>query len=141
VSRTQRLGSVYGGIISLGALVSIYGANLSNLTIAGAGAPLPTSLAGVSVTMNGMPVGIYQVSPGQVDLQAPWSITSDTIFVQVNNNGTVTNVERAWVGAASPGNFYDSSSSQSPAFAYRFGADGSAKCPCAIILCSAAPCL
>jgi uncharacterized protein (TIGR03437 family) len=113
------------GMIAAGSLVSIFGRNLSPVSDQAGGAPLPTNLDGVTVTFNGKPVGIVAVASGEVDVQAPWGIASDTVFVQVNNNGTLTNTERVRVASTAPGIFYDNSTSANAAFVYRFGADGS----------------
>ena len=43
---------------------------------------LPTDLNGVEVWVNGAPVPVYFISPGQVNAQAPLNI-SGTITVQV----------------------------------------------------------
>ncbi|HKD08665.1 MAG TPA: hypothetical protein VKB79_22370 [Bryobacteraceae bacterium] len=118
-------GTTNGGMIAAGSLVSIYGANLAPGPAQATGAPLPLSLNGVTVTFNGIAVGIVQVSSSEVDVQAPWGIPSDTAFVQVNNNGTATNLERVRVGASAPGLFFDSSNSASAATVYRYPADGS----------------
>ena len=113
------------GRIAPGTLVSITGSNLAPNSLYAQGTPLPLSLGGVSVTFNGSPVGIFYVSAGEIDVQAPWSINSDTAFVQVNNNGTVTNTIRAPIAPASPGIFTDTSVSAAAALVYRFPADGS----------------
>ncbi len=111
--------------ISGGSLVSIFGSNLAPSAMVASGEPLPLSLNGVSVTFNGTPVGIYQVAPNEVDVMAPWSIPSDTAMVQVKNNGSFSNSERALVSTASPGIFYDSSTAANSATVYRFASDGS----------------
>jgi uncharacterized protein len=57
------------------AWISIFGRSLSNATLTWDGVDfsggLPTSLAGVSVTMNGKPTPISFVSPGQANVLAP----------------------------------------------------------------------
>ena len=40
--------------------------------------PLPTQIAGVSATVNGIPAGLYYVSPGQINLQVPWELQNQT---------------------------------------------------------------
>jgi uncharacterized protein (TIGR03437 family) len=119
-------GTTNGGLIAAGSLVSIYGTKLAPGTAKASVVPLPTTLDGVKVTFNGASVGILAVSAGRVDVQAPWSIPSDTAFVQINNNGTLTNTERVRVGSAAPGLFYDSSNSANPATVYRYPKNGGA---------------
>jgi uncharacterized protein (TIGR03437 family) len=113
-------GATNGGLIAAGSLVSIHGTKLAPGSVKASGAPLPEILDGVKVTFNGVKVGIVAVSPDRVDVQAPWSIPSDTAFVQINNNGTLTNTERVRVGSAAPGLFYVPSTSANAATVYRY---------------------
>lgn len=119
-------GTTNAGLISAGSLISIHGTDLASNSASATTVPLPKSLDGVSVTFNGKPAGIVSVSPALVEVQAPWSIPSDTAFVQVNNHGTLTNVERVRVGSAAPGLFYDSSTSANAAKVFRYPAKGGA---------------
>jgi uncharacterized protein (TIGR03437 family) len=112
------------GMIAAGSLVSIYGHNLAPFADQAGSSPLPTNMDGVTVTFNGIPVGIEAIAPGEIDVQAPWGIPSDTVFVQVNNNGALTNTERVRVASADPGVFFDPTTNNQ-ALVYRFGADGS----------------
>lgn len=113
------------GITAPGTLISILGNKLAPVYDYASSVPLPTNLDGVTVTFNGTPVGIFAISPQEVDVQAPWGIPSDTAYIQINNNGQLTNLEPMRVGAADPGIFLDPSSSVNGAYIYRFGADGS----------------
>ncbi len=51
---------------------------------------LPTSLDGVSVTVNGVPAYIYYVSPTQVNILTPPNTISGSVSVQVSDNGAVS---------------------------------------------------
>lgn len=119
-------GTTNGGMIAAGSLISIHGTNLAPGSAKAGATPLPLTLDGVKVTFNGVGVGIAAVSPTRVDVQAPWSIPSDTAFVQVNNNGALTNIERVRVGSAAPGLFYNSSVSGNPGTVYRYPKGGGA---------------
>ena len=55
-----------------GGIFSIFGANLSTATEAFSTVPLPTTLAGVSLEINGAAVPLYLVSPGQINAQLPF---------------------------------------------------------------------
>lgn len=118
-------GTTRAGMIAAGSLLSIFGNNLAPGPATAPGVPLPTTLSGVSVTINGFPAGIVDVSASEVDVLAPWAIPSDTALVQVNNGGALSNVERVRVASAAPGLFFDSSSGANQAMVYRFAADGS----------------
>jgi uncharacterized protein (TIGR03437 family) len=62
-------------IISPGSLIAIFGSNLA-AGQASASAPLPLTLAGTSVTVNGVAAPLTFVSPGQLDAQVPSSLTA-----------------------------------------------------------------
>ncbi len=51
---------------------------------------LPTSLDGVSVTVNGVPAYVYYISPTQVDILTPPNALSGSVPVQVSDNGAVS---------------------------------------------------
>jgi len=57
--------------VARGSIVSLYGRELAHGTAAADGLPLPRSLAGVSVLVNGEPAPLYFVSPQQVNLVLP----------------------------------------------------------------------
>ena len=63
--------------VAPGSLVSIFGANLtSGSSLAAASLPLPIKLAGTTVTVNGAPVPLLFVSPGQINAQLPFELAS-----------------------------------------------------------------
>jgi uncharacterized protein (TIGR03437 family) len=88
-----------GGIVPLysssttiapGSWISIYGTNLAS-GIAVWNGDFPTSLGGVSVTVNGKAAYLLYVSPGQINLQAPDDTASGSVNVVVTNeNGSIT---------------------------------------------------
>src|ERR1017187_5258911 len=87
VTAVVNAGSFQPGIAS-GAWVAIFGANLSQSTYqwqAGdiVNGMLPTSLQGVSVTINGLPAYIDYISPSQINVLAPDDATVGPVQVQV----------------------------------------------------------
>lgn len=85
------------GTIVPGEWVAIYGANFTTTTrtwaqpdfdAAGAG-NLPSSLSGVGVQFGGLPASVYYISPTQIDVLAPGTI-SGTVPVTVTNNGAIS---------------------------------------------------
>jgi uncharacterized protein (TIGR03437 family) len=98
------------GMVS-GSWVEIKGANLSGTTrIWGSndfnnGDALPTVLSGVQVKINGLLVPVYYISPTQVNVQAPASL-SGTVSVQVINNGVPSNTLSVAAATSAPGLFY-----------------------------------
>ena len=111
-----------------GQYVAIYGNNLGNNTRTwnantdftggvAAGNPLPTSLDGVSVTVNSLPAAVFFTSPSQINFIAPTGLTPGTATVVVTNQGTAsTAYTKTNVAQASPsffqyfagGNYYPS---------------------------------
>ncbi len=85
--------------IQPGSWVSIYGANFAGSTTVWNG-NFPTSLGGVTVTINGKAAYLYFVSPTQINLQAPSDTAAGNVEVVVTTpSGTVTStVTLAQVG-------------------------------------------
>ena len=67
---------------SPGAIMSIFGVNLSESTEQALSYPLPKELAGTTVRVDGAPVPLYYVSPKQVNFEMPSGV-SGTVDVQV----------------------------------------------------------
>ena len=91
--------------ISPGGLFSIFGMNLAGGTQTGDSTPWPRSLRGVTVTMNGAPVPVNFVSPGQVNGQVPFELGAGEASVVVSVDGVASEARKATVKAAAPGIF------------------------------------
>jgi uncharacterized protein (TIGR03437 family) len=81
--------------IAPGTWVSIFGANLSATTRPWrdtdfVGGRLPTSIDGVTVTINGKPAPVAYVSPGQINVLAPDETATGLVFAQVRNAAGVS---------------------------------------------------
>jgi uncharacterized protein (TIGR03437 family) len=87
----------YAQPISPGSIVSIFGTNLALTTATTQGAPLPTGLAGTSVTINGIKAPLFYVSESQINLQVPWS-TQIALFNYTQASVVVT----TQAGASTP---------------------------------------
>ncbi|HEY1757654.1 MAG TPA: IPT/TIG domain-containing protein [Bryobacteraceae bacterium] len=70
---------------------------------------LPTSLDGVSVTVNGVPAYVYYISPTQVNILTPPNAISGSVPVQISDNGVTS------------ANFMVQAQAESPSF-FVFGA-------------------
>ncbi len=98
--------------IEAGSWVTIKGSNLAN-TFPGqtwtdaqiVNGNLPTSLDGVSVTIDGKPAFVYYISPVQINVQAPSDSTIGPVNVVVDNNGTVSAPATAQLQAVAPALF------------------------------------
>jgi uncharacterized protein (TIGR03437 family) len=89
--------------VSAGALASIFGSNFGSIGV-GATLPLPTTLGGVSVTVNGRPAPLLFVNSGQVNFQVPWETALGSAKVVVGN-GLTSNTATVSVLTAAPGLF------------------------------------
>jgi uncharacterized protein (TIGR03437 family) len=58
--------------VAPGALVSIFGSNLSATMALSDSVPLSSKVGGVSVTIAGLPAPIQFVSPNQINVEVPW---------------------------------------------------------------------
>jgi uncharacterized protein (TIGR03437 family) len=96
--------------IEAGSWVMIKGANLANSTRIWrssdfVGGNFPTSLDGVSVTIDGLPAFVYYISPTQINVQAPSDSTVGTVNVVVTDNGAVSSPAPAQLQAVAPAFF------------------------------------
>ncbi|HXA49128.1 MAG TPA: SBBP repeat-containing protein, partial [Candidatus Acidoferrum sp.] len=71
--------------VAPGSLVSIYGSDLAGSTGGAGSTPLPTSLNGATVTVNGATVPLVYVSPGQINFQLPFDAATGTASATVNS--------------------------------------------------------
>lgn len=73
-----------------GMILSVSGANLASSTQTADATPLPLTLAGVSVEINGVTAPLYSVSPTQIYLQIPYETQVGPAQLTLNNNGQMT---------------------------------------------------
>jgi uncharacterized protein (TIGR03437 family) len=93
------------GTLAPGALVSIYGQGLASATAGAASLPLPTEVAGASITVNGVLAPILFASSGQVNVQIPWETPVGTATIAARFKGVAGNSITATVGQYAPGIF------------------------------------
>ena len=95
--------------IESGSLASIYGTGLAATTHTlqssdYSGTSLPTTLASVSVLIDGKPAALLYVSPTQINVQVPADTATGSVVVQVKGpNGTATGT--ATLASYAPGIF------------------------------------
>lgn len=87
ITSVSNAGSFQPGFAS-GTWLSIFGTNLSTVTYTWQASDfvngmLPTSLEGVSVTINGKPAYVEYISPTQINVLAPDDVTTGPVAVQV----------------------------------------------------------
>jgi uncharacterized protein (TIGR03437 family) len=91
--------------VAPGSIASIYGQGLAQGTAAAGAFPLPTTLAGAAVTVNGIPAPLLYASSGQINFQVPPQTSAGTATVAVNVAGTAVGATAVTVPAAAPGIF------------------------------------
>jgi adhesin/invasin len=88
-----------------GAIFSIFGTNLAPASVAAETVPWPRSLAGVSVEVNGIPIPLNAVTPGQINAQLPYETapgTASVVVITADGRSAPVTFE---VAAAAPGIF------------------------------------
>jgi uncharacterized protein (TIGR03437 family) len=98
----------YTAQVSPGSLATLFGTHLGPALVT-AGAPLPMSLSGVSITVNGRPAPILAVTSTQVNFQVPWETAVGNAEVIVTVNGFAANTVTVAVSATAPGLFLEAS--------------------------------
>ena len=61
-----------------GGIAAIFGTNLASTTAQATTTPLPTTMGGVAVQMNGVTARLFYVSPTQINFQAPWGLSTQS---------------------------------------------------------------
>ena len=95
-----------GPTVVPGGVASIFGANVAGGTQLASGTPLPTSLGGVQVTVNGIPAPIFFVSAFQINFQIPFDVlTNGSLTIVVIRDGVASSGEEVAVAEFAPGVF------------------------------------
>lgn len=71
-------GASFGPRIAGGLITSLFGLNLAASTASASAIPLPATLAGARVSVNGVDAPLFFVSPTQVNFQLPWEALTQT---------------------------------------------------------------
>jgi len=88
-----------------GMILSVFGSQLAPSAVSASSVPLPISMAGVAVTVNGVAAPLYYVSPRQLNVQIPYETAINApATLSINNNGLVTS-QSFTVAPAAPGIF------------------------------------
>jgi uncharacterized protein (TIGR03437 family) len=90
-----------------GETLSLFGTNLSNVTMSPPAGPAPTILGNTQVVINGIAAPLYYVSPGQINAVVPFEVSPGAAAtIQVINNGTDSNaVGNIYIADSAPGIF------------------------------------
>jgi uncharacterized protein (TIGR03437 family) len=90
--------------VAPGGLFSIYGTNLSPINAATKEIPLPTALGDSCLTVNGQPVPMIFVSPGQINGQMPYQTVGNVTLI-VHTPGGVSDNYNLTVPSSAPAIF------------------------------------
>ncbi|HXP83898.1 MAG TPA: hypothetical protein VN841_04225 [Bryobacteraceae bacterium] len=91
-----------------GALATVFGQHFATVNTGGS-APLPATLAGVSVSLNGQAVPLLYVTPFQANFQVPWGTAAGNATITVASNGLTSSPVTVPVLTAAPGLFQQAS--------------------------------
>lgn len=87
------------------AIVAAFGAKLSPSTAAASQLPLPTSLANVSVFVDGRMARLFVVSPAQINYQLPAGLAAGSASVVVTNSGQIVSQGTVEISSVAPSLF------------------------------------
>lgn len=73
----------YQAAVAPGSIASLFGTRLAANSITAPGRPLPLTLGGTSVTVNGQQAPLYFVSPGQINFQVPFEVSGTQAVITV----------------------------------------------------------
>ena len=91
--------------ISPGELITLFGTGFPNQTALFKTLPLPTTLGGMQVLINGTAVPMFSVAPNQISAMVPFTVNGSTATVAVTSGGQQSNVVTVPVAPSSPGIF------------------------------------
>ena len=92
--------------VAPGEFVSLFGSGLANSVESAQSLPLPTTLGGVQVSIDGVLAPIDYVSSNQINVLVPYGVAGNQYAVfQVSNNGAVSNSVTVYQSPTAPGVF------------------------------------
>lgn len=109
----------YDGTVAPGSIAALFGTGMSTQIAIASSLPLPKTLGGVTVKINGLDAPLFFVSANQINLQVPGGVTAGTANIQVFNNGIAAAVATGTgtVADAAPGIFTIDASGKNQAVA------------------------
>ncbi len=119
----------YTTTLAGGMIASIFGAGFSTSAVSAPSVPLPTTLGGATVLVDGIPAPLFYVSGGQINFQIPSEALNESqATIAVMNNGLTSNVVTVKVSASAPSIFTLNSQGTGPG-AIKNDANGYFACP------------
>lgn len=105
-------GSFSASALGPGSVGTFFGTDLAQQTVSASSVPLPTTLGGIRVLVNGKLAPLFYVSPGQVNFQIPEDLPTTPVYprdsfhlaaVHVKRDGVASNQSWIELRAAAPG--------------------------------------
>lgn len=110
--------------VAAGSWAAAFGAFSGVTTTTAPSLPYPTTLGGVTVTVDGTAAPVYFVSAGQINFLVPYSVQLGLRAVQIQSGGTTVTGNVRVIGAA-PGLFVKDTTNQLPPKGAILNQDGS----------------
>jgi len=99
-------GASFNASVAGGSIGSVFGTNLASSQSFASSVPLPTTLGGVSVQINGIPAPLFYVSPVQINFQVPWELLGQSqASITVTVAGVTSTAQAVNIAAFAPGLF------------------------------------
>jgi len=127
LTAVQNAASYQTGAVSPGEMIILYGTGLGPGSLVGTGTPVRTTLAGTTITVNGINAPIVYTSDHQVAAIIPYAVTGTTVSIQASYNTSTSNRLTVPLAPAAPGLFTLDATGKGPAAA--ISPDGTANTP------------
>jgi uncharacterized protein (TIGR03437 family) len=95
------------GWIAPGAMATLYGNGLAGSTATASALPLPSSLGGASITVNGVTAPLLYASSTQINFQVPFEISPGAATITLSINESVVGSATVPLYAGAPGVFIE----------------------------------
>jgi uncharacterized protein (TIGR03437 family) len=105
LSATVSGASYKGDRLARKSIVAMFGSGFTNSTEGATSIPLPNSLAGVSIKVNGQDAPLFYASPTQVNYQIPVGAIPGVNTVMVSRGGEVISFDNVLITDVAPGIF------------------------------------
>ena len=96
--------SFQSNVLVPGSIVSLFGTDFATGTASAVGLPLPDTLAGTRVQVNGSLAPLFYVSPTQINFQVPWRVAGGTLGA-ISLDFSDQSIATVPIVSASPGIF------------------------------------
>jgi len=93
------------GDVAPGSIISVFGANLAVDVAQAAQAPLPVTLGGATLLINGLPAPLFYASPTQLNAQVPYEVSTGMANVTVVVGNSTSPAAPLRLRIAAPGIF------------------------------------